>query len=315
MVFDRIRRLVRSSGNEINEMRNTFARQFHAIASEDERQCVVVADISPAGAMDEFRTAYPRRFTNVGVAEQIMIGMAAGMSMRGLRPWAYTIATFAMFRPFEFIRDDLCYQNLPVTVVGVGGGVTYAQLGATHHAMEDVAIACALPNMHVLAPCDPFEVEQCTKWCAKQTNGPVYLRLGKAGEPVLGPRDELGPYGFRVGRLRKLRDGHDAIIGYGPILKLAMDAVPEAAIYSCHTLKPLDRAGITNMLREHGSVLVLEEATRWLGDQVRALDYYGDGGIRSIALRDDFPHTYGTHADVLKAHGLTAERIREALHG
>ena len=291
-------------------MRNTFARTFHEIASEDERQCMVVADISPAGAMDEFRSAYPRRFVNVGVAEQIMIGMAAGMAMRGLRPWAYTIATFALFRPFEFVRDDLCYQQLPVTVVGVGGGVTYAQLGATHHAMEDVAIACALPNMQVLAPCDPYETAEATRWCAAQKAGPVYLRLGKAGEPML-----LGEEPWQFGKLRKIRDGHDAIIGYGPILKMAMDAVPEAAIYSSHTLKPLDRAGITNMLREHGSVLVLEEATRWLGDQVRALDYYADGRISSIALRDDFPHTYGTHADVLKAHGLTAERIREALHG
>ena len=284
-------------------MRNTFARTFHEIAREDERQCMVVADISPAGAMDEFRSAYPRRFVNVGVAEQIMIGMAAGMAMRGLRPWAYTIATFALFRPFEFVRDDLCYQQLPVTVVGVGGGVTYAQLGATHHAMEDVAIACALPNMQVLAPCDPYETAEATRWCAAQKGGPVYLRLGKAGEPALCPHSSED---WQFGKLRKLRDGHDAIIGYGPILKLAMDAVPEAAIYSCHTLKPLDRSGIAAALRRHRHALVIEEATRWLGDRTP---------FPSLSLRDDFPHTYGTHADVLKAHGLTAERIREALNG
>ena len=291
-------------------MRNAFADTFYAAAKEDERQCMVVADISPAGSMERFRHDFPRRFVNTGVAEQIMIGMAAGMAMRSLRPWAYTIATFALFRPYEFIRCDLAYQQLPVTVVGVGGGVTYSQLGGTHHAMEDVAVACAMPGMRVIAPCDPYETAEATRWCAAQEGGPVYLRLGKAGEPML-----LGAKPWQFGKIRKLRDGHDAIIGYGPILKMAMDAVPDAAIYSCHTLKPLDRAGITNMLREHGSVLVLEEATRWLGDQVRVLDYYADGGIRTLSLLDDFQHTYGTHADVLKAHGLTAERIREALHG
>ena len=105
-------------------MRNTFAKTFLEAAQKDARLCVVVADISPAGAMDQFRKEFPERFINTGVAEQIMIGMCAGMSMRGLKPFAYTIATFALYRPFEFIRDDLCYQDLPVTVVGIGGGVT-----------------------------------------------------------------------------------------------------------------------------------------------------------------------------------------------
>lgn len=289
-------------------MRNTFARTFHELAKADERLCMVVADISPAGAMDEFRRAYPKRFVNTGVAEQIMIGMAAGMAMRGLRPFAYTIATFALFRPYEFVRNDLAYQNLPVTVVGVGGGVAYSQLGGTHHAMEDVAIACATPNMRVLAPCDPYETAEATKWCAQQQKGPVYLRLGKAGEPALGGS------GWEFGKLRKLRDGIDAVIGYGPILKLAME-LPDVAVYSCHTLKPLDVAGITNLLREHGRVVVLEEATRWLGHQVRSIAHleHEDDPVKCLSLRDSFPHTYGTHADVLAAHGLTVEKIKEAL--
>ena len=103
-------------------MRNTFANVFYEEAKKDSRLCVVVADISPAGSMEKLRREYPDRFINTGVAEQIMIGMCAGMAMRGLKPFAYTIATFALFRPYEFIRDDLAYQNLPVTVVGIGGG-------------------------------------------------------------------------------------------------------------------------------------------------------------------------------------------------
>ena len=122
-------------------MRNRFADTFYELGKADPRLCVVVADISPAGSIAKFRREFPRRFINTGVSEQIMIGMAAGMAQRGLRPFAYTIATFTLYRPFEMVRDDLCYQNLPVTIVGIGGGVTYSTLGATHHAQEDVAIA------------------------------------------------------------------------------------------------------------------------------------------------------------------------------
>src|SRR5215475_6927623 len=155
-------------------MRNMFANTFFEAACEDERLCVVVADISPAGSMSTFREKFPNRFINTGVAEQVMIGISAGMALRGLRPFAYTIATFALFRPYEFIRDDLCYQNLPVTVVGIGGGVNYSTLGGTHHAQEDVAIACTLPNMSVIAPCDPAETRVATEYLVTQERGPVY---------------------------------------------------------------------------------------------------------------------------------------------
>ena len=127
-------------------MRNRFADTFYELGKADPRLCVVVADISPAGSIAKFRNEFPRRFINTGVSEQIMIGMVAGMAQRGLRPFAYTIATFTLYRPFEMVRDDLCYQNLPVTIVGIGGGVTYSTLGATHHAQEDVAIACYDPE-------------------------------------------------------------------------------------------------------------------------------------------------------------------------
>lgn len=164
-------------------MRNIFADTFYELGKADPRLAIVVADISPAGSIARFREEFPDRFVNTGVSEQIMIGMCAGMALRGLRPFAYTIATFTLFRPYEFVRVDLCYHNLPVTIVGIGGGVTYSTLGSTHHALEDVSIACAIPNMAVVAPCDPRETREATLWCAGQQRGPVYLRLGKAGEP------------------------------------------------------------------------------------------------------------------------------------
>jgi transketolase len=294
-----------------------FAETFFEIGKTDPRLCLVVADISPAGAIDKFRHEFPDRFVNTGVAEQIMIGMCAGIALRGLRPFAYTIATFALFRPYEMVRDDLCYQNLPVTVVGIGGGVTYSTLGGTHHAQEDVAIACALPNMTVIAPCDPNETRLVTQWCATQERGPVYLRLGKAGEPNLTADAE--PWAF--GKLRHLARGSEvAILSYGPTVKLASEVGDwfrqqgrSVSLVSVHTLKPLDADGIRQVLASHRQVVVIEELAPngSLGQQVKAIAW--DMGARcrldTFALHGAFHHVYGGHGDVLAAHGLSREAI------
>lgn len=299
-------------------MRNTFANTFLELARTDSRLCAVVADISPAGSMSTFREEFPNRFINTGVAEQIMIGIAAGMALRGLRPFAYTIATFALFRPYEFVRDDLCYQNLPVTVVGIGGGATYSTLGATHHALEDIALACTLPNMQVLAPCDPSEVREATKWCVQQTKGPVYLRLGKAGEADLTGSAET-PWQF--GKMRYLRRGHDlCLLTYGPITKLCVEIAARlgaqglsVSVVSVHTLKPLDREGIGAALASHKHVAVIEEMlpNGGLVSQVKqiAWDTRASCRLDTFTLKDEFVHCYGNHEQVLAAHGLSADAI------
>lgn len=251
---------------------------------------MVVADLSPAGAMEEFREKFPDRFVNVGVAEQIMIGMCAGMALSGLRPFAYTIATFALYRPFEFIRDDLCYQNLPVTVVGMGAGLSYPTLGATHHAIEDVSVACSIPGLTVVAPCDPVETELMTQWCA-EADGPKYLRLGKAGEKVITQYADK----FTPGDVRYLQRGdRRCVMGYGPILGLYPSF--GGSVVSVHTLKPLDVLGIQEVLYSHDEVLVVEEATPYLGPKVKELAY--DSGVeckvKTVSLKDQFPHYYGS---------------------
>jgi len=129
-----------------------------------------------------FRKKYPNRFINVGVAEQVMIGVAAGLAMRKKKPFAYTIATFALYRPFEMIRNDLCYQNLPVTIVGMGGGTNYSNLGGTHLTQEDISVARSIPNMNIIAPCDPNELIEAVNYLAFKSTGPTYLRIGKSGE-------------------------------------------------------------------------------------------------------------------------------------
>lgn len=299
-------------------MRNTFADTFYQLGKEDPRLCVVVADISPAGSIQKFREEFPTRFINTGVAEQIMIGLCAGMSLRGLKPFAYTIATFTLFRPFEMVRDDLCYQNLPVTIVGIGGGVTYNTLGSTHHAQEDVAIASAIPNMSVIAPCDPEEVRAATRWCATQEKGPVYLRLAKAGEPVL-TKNALDPWQF--GKVRYIERGEDVcILAYGSITKMATEVAAalrekgkSVSVVSVHTVKPLDVEGIAGVLARHKQVIVIEEMVPHggLGSRVKeiAWDRQARCRIDAFSLEDAFHHVYGSHEDLLAAHGLTRSAI------
>jgi len=305
-------------------VRNQFAETFYQLGCEDPRLCIVVADISPAGSIQKFRETFPKRFVNVGVAEQVMIGMAAGMALRGLRPFAYTIATFALYRPFEMVRDDLAYHGLPVTVVGIGGGVGYSTLGGTHHAQEDVALACAVPGLSVLAPCDPVEVAEATRHCATQEDGPIYLRLGKAGEPVL-TADSDEP--FRFGKLRYLRRGTDiCVLSYGVVMKMAKQVADTLAsqgksvsLISAHTLKPFDRTGAIEALRNHGQVIVIEENSpqNGLGAKMKqiAWDIRADCDLRTFALRDGFVHAYGNHDELLAAHGLSVDKVLSGLDG
>lgn len=303
-------------------MRDAFARALYQVAKEDPRVFIVVADISPAGSMAQFRTEFPERFLNVGVAEQSMIGICAGLAMRGCRPFAYTIATFSIYRPFEQVRVDLCYQNLPVTVVGIGGGVSYSTLGGTHHAQEDIAVMGAIPNMAIIAPCDPLETEAAT-WVCAERNGPTYLRLGKAGEPAL---TATAPEPFEFGKVRLLKEGADVcILSYGPIMKMALEVASRieqeqgrsVAVVSAHTLKPLDTDGIARILSRFEDVAVIEEHSErgGLGAHAKqiAWDNRASCRLHTFALKDEFIHEFGAQRDLWKAHGLTAHAIYEAL--
>ena len=298
-------------------MRNTFSEALYEEATKNPDVYIVVSDISPAGSMAKFSTQYPDRFINVGVAEQAMIGICAGLALKGCQPFAYTIATFSLYRPFEMVRDDLGYQNLPVTVVGMGAGVIYSTLGGTHHTQEDIAIAGAIPNMQIIAPCDPAECTEATKWCATQKNGPVYLRIGKAGEPNLTAGAE--PWVF--GKVRYLRRGSDVcILTYGCITKMATEVADKlkaigksVSLVSVHTMKPLDRAGIAEALKRHKHVIVIEEHAPQggLAPQTKqiAWDTKAKCRLDTFTLKDEFIHNYGSWENLLDSHGISVPKI------
>jgi len=299
-------------------MRDKFADVVYEIGKKDKRICALVADISPAGSMLKFREKFPSRFINCGVAEQAMIGIAAGMALRGMRPFCYTIATFSIFRPFEMVRVDLCYQNLPVTIIGMGAGVIYSSLGGTHHTMEDIAVASAIPNMTVLAPCDPDEMRLATEWCAKKSTGPVYMRLGKKGEPILTKNAKSK---FEIGKLRFLTKGKDvAIISYGTMVSTAKEISENlekkgisTSLISCHTIKPIDKKGLIKVMESHKKIIIIEEHVPHGGLSSRvkeiALDNNFKGKVQCFTLKDKFIHFYGSHKELLEKHGISVQKI------
>lgn len=301
-------------------MRNKFADVIFEEGKKNKKICALVADISPAGSMVNFRNKFPDRFINTGVAEQSMIGIAAGLALRGMKPFCYTIATFSLYRPFEMIRVDVCYQNLPVTIIGMGAGLIYSTLGSTHHSFEDISIASSLPNMTVLAPCDPLEMEEATKWCARVNTGPVYMRLGKKGEPNLTSKAKDK---FVVGKIRyleKKKSKKIAIISYGTIVKLAFNVAEElkkfniqASLISCHTIKPLDEKGIKNMLINFDNVIIIEEhvPNGGLSSNIKSInsDLGNKSRVIAFTCKDEFIHSYGSYENLLNKHGISKKKI------
>ncbi len=213
--------------------------------------------------LEKFRDRFPGRYYNVGIAESAMIGLAAGLAMSGKTVFVYSIVPFITMRCFEQVRIDLCYQNLPVKLVGVGQGVTYGTAGATHHAIEDIALMRVLPNMTVICPGGPVETKKAVA-ASMGLKGPCYIRLGKSGEPTVYP-DENIP--FTIGRGIRVREGE------GIALVATSNMVPTAAevagmleedglrpeMISMHTVKPIDRELLAATATRCPLIATLEE--------------------------------------------------------
>src|SRR5207302_2491203 len=197
--------------------RTAFFKTLLEMAEHDDRVTLVVGDLG-FGVVESFAQRFPNRFVNVGVAEQNMTGIAAGMALSGKVVFTYSIANFPILRCLEQIRNDVCYHNANVKIVAVGGGLAYGSLGSTHHATEDLAIMRALPRMVVVAPGDPTEAEAATQAVAAHA-GPCYLRLGRAGESKV----HRGEIDFQLGKAIQLRDGKDlTLISTGGLLETAV---------------------------------------------------------------------------------------------
>ena len=242
-------------------MRGIFNKTLLELAKDDPRIYMILADIG-YGEIEPFAEAFPERYYNVGVAEQNMTGVACGVAMEGNIAVTYSIANFPTLRCLEQIRNDVCYHNVNVKIVIIGGGVSYGPLGVSHHSTEDIAIMRALPNIVVCAPCDTIEAEAATRAMIAH-NGPFYYRCGYKNEKDI----HEGPINFELGKAIRVKEGTDCtVIFTGPIGYDAKCAVEELAkegincrLVSMHTIKPIDRAEIVAAAKETGRILTIEE--------------------------------------------------------
>jgi transketolase len=297
-------------------MRNSFNNALIESARKDESIVLLVGDIG-FGVFDSFRKEFPNRFFNVGVAESNMIGLAAGLSMSGFKPVVYTIVPFLVMRAFEQIRVDLCIQNLPVILVGVGGGLVYDTLGPTHHAIEDLSIMRSLPNMHVLTPCDPQEVMLSFKDSFSH-QGPTYIRLGRGGEENLLTKDSIKNRLPR--KINIIRNGEDVLfISCGSILKeaiLATDILSsdcKCGLINIHSLKPLDIDSILSIICAYKFVVTVEEHSviGGLGSAIAEIIAQSSFNVQQlmIGVPDTITTQIGKRDYLLKQHGMDASSI------
>src|SRR4029079_2604142 len=238
-------------------MRNAFLDTLYELALEDERIQFITGDLG-FRVVEKFMEKIPNQFLNAGVAEQNMTGIAAGMALSGKIAFTYSIANFPTLRCLEQIRNDVCYHDADVKILSVGWGFAYGAMSVSHTAREDLGVMRCLPNLLVIAPGDPVETRAATRAIVKHA-GPVYLRLGKAGEPVVHEKE----IDFNIGKAIRFREGRDAtLISTGGMLWTANQAAQKLAatgidtrIVSMHTLKPLDVDELLAAARETGVVL------------------------------------------------------------
>ena len=297
-------------------MRNAFALEMENQAKNNENIILLSGDIGNR-LFDSYKEKFPQRFYNCGVAEANMTSMAAGMAMSGLQPVTYTIAPFNTSRCYEQIKIDICYHNLPVVVVGVGAGLSYAGLGATHHSFEDISILRTLPGMHVVCPADAVEVKLCL--CeALKLKKPVYIRLGKKNEPVIHD----SPPELAIGKAITISKGKDiCLLGCGNILPVVCEAAEKLEktglypmVVSMHTVKPLDTELLEKIFSTFSMVCTIEEHSLIGGFGSAVAEWVVDhssfkAGLLRFGIKDAFLHKTGNQENARKMTGLTSENI------
>lgn len=301
-------------------MRKTCLDKVHDLATRDDRVVFIGSDLSP-GLLADMKAAYPDRYFMEGVAEMNAVGMAAGMALDGLIPYVNTIATFITRRCYEQVALDLCLHDLPVRLIGNGGGLVYAPLGPTHLAIEDIAIMRALPNMTVTAVADADEMARLMD-ASLDWPHPIYIRLAKGGDVVVSKAE----HGFTIGKaiaMRKARKKDNVLlISTGVMTNRALSAAGqlstegiECSVLHVHTIKPLDTEAIVDHARNARLVVTLEEHTviGGLGSAVTDALVEGlDGALPSIkrlGIPDTFTRNYGSQNDLLEIYGLQPAQI------
>jgi len=301
-------------------MRAAFAQEMEKLAAEDSRVVLLSGDIGNR-MFDTYKEQFPDHFYNCGVAEANMTGIAAGMALCGLRPVTYTITAFNTLRCLEQIRIDACYQNLPVIIVGVGGGLSYASLNATHHALEDIACLRVIPNMTVICPGDAWEVRAALR-AAIEIEGPVYIRMAKKNEPLVHKNSP----DFTIGKGIVIRTGTDVcILNAGSLLPSAMEVAEilkgkgiSVQVVSLHTVKPLDEELLYDVFKKFTHVFTLEEHSIMGGLGGSVAEWLSDHNdfkarLTRIGTSDTFMVEAGGQEHARHFFGISKEQIVERI--
>lgn len=295
-------------------MRNAFIKALIEQARRDPAIWLLCGDIG-FSVLEGFAKEFPERFINVGVAEQNMIGVAAGLALSGKTVFTYTIGNFSFMRCLEQIRNDVCYHNLNVKVVALGGGFAYGAMGYTHHVIEDIAMMRVLPNITLAAPGDPMETTLVTEALC-QTPGPGYLRIGRGGEPIV---HSIPPV-FKLSKAIVMREGRDVtIVSSAGTLDIAAKAADElafsgvsAGLISMPILVPFDKGTLLAAIAATNSIVTIEEhGNGGLGSLV--LECFTDHAIhkslRRIFVQRPLSEQSGDKAWLRELHGITANVI------
>jgi transketolase len=296
-------------------MRDQFMKALMELAKEDSNLMLLTGDLG-YGVFEDFENTFGKRqYLNVGVAEQNLTGVAAGLALEGKRVFTYSIGNFPTMRCLEQIRNDLAYHDLNVTVVGSGGGFSYGALGMSHHATEDLSIMRSLPGVEVIAPCSGTEMYHATRAIVERS-GVGYLRIDKT--TVIGDEE----IDFNFSKVRVLRQGQDVVIfAIGGIVSEALKAADilqfkniSARVVSVHTLKPLNQESILNHMKEVPNIITLEENTIYGGlgsalAEICVANNVAINSFNSIGLKDVYSSVVGSQQYLRAYYGMDAETI------
>ncbi|MDR2743364.1 MAG: transketolase family protein [Treponema sp.] len=305
--------------------REIYGRTLAEMGKINDRIVGLTADLAKTTAIVHFANAFPDRFFNVGIAEQNMMGVAAGLAKAGLIPFASTMAIFATMRAGEQVRTDIAYQNLPVKIIATHAGISFGHAGTTHHCTEDLAIMRSIANMTVIAPADGIETSRAVRACI-DIPGPVYIRIGRGFEP---PCYENEDYPFEIGKAAVMREGTDiTVICCGIAVLQSVQAAKTLAeqdklsvrVINMHTIKPIDREAILKAVTDTRRILTVEEhnVLGGLGDAVGGVIAESGKGcvFRKHGLQDEFA-AIGYAEDLYAHYGLDSngivDRIREMM--
>jgi len=296
------------------------------LGERDPRIVGLSADLAKSTKIGSFGERFPDRFYNFGIAEQNMFAVGAGMARAGLVPFISTFSAFASMRACEFLRTDICYQNLNCKVIATHGGTSFGPAGSTHHATEDLAIVRSFANLTVVVPADSVETAAAVRACV-EIDGPVYLRLGRGFEPRVYETED---YGFEIGKAVEMREGTDVtLIACGATVFHAVEASKileqeegiTARVLNLHTIKPIDRDAVLKAVRDTRRIITLEDHNVVGGLGGAVAEVIAESGLGCAFQRVGIPDTYtviGYPEDILNHYQLDTDgiiqKVREVLN-